>query len=706
MNRNKKILHKAAVNVLGFTIASAVAAGTVGEFAAPVSVWAAETQNQEARKTVYLNGSAKASEKADGSTEEKAVSSLGKALKCAGENGLILVSGTVIIDEKTELEIPSNVTMKRADGFEGKLIKITGKGTLTIWGKEIQAADIDTDSAEAGKEAFQIKFREDQKKPEEQQENTSEETSKTEKPDVSEEEQKPQKPDEPEKEPNEEEEHGGVEETPEEKNPEDSPQEQPETEQPDVSEEEQNPQQPDEPEKQPDVEKPSEPEAKPEEEKPETDVPEKEDTKEDISEQQPDIQQPDGTEKQEAVLTVPEKLVFQTKEEWKNFSFEEEKEFSGEGTFAWEDNTDLTEYETQMTLRFTPENLEKWDYTKISGWEEDSQTVVRKVQIVVEELKKTETEKPEIEEEQKPTQPQEEQGTDSKEEVTIIPVEPTVPEEEKQEQQNPSVENSAQPGKLGEVAQEAPEVIPVGSLIDESGVQVYADFLPFYVDLQVSYNDSVSQLPDAGIGEILSAYELKLWDLKNNTEYQIPEDKKVKVLIPLPENADCYSDLAIAHYLGNNEYEYFIFDKDGKIGNMTIEVKDGEEYLAFETASFSPFNVGGHQIVGPGITSPGHTPSTGTGNQSTQQSGQQQSQQSNNSSAQNNASQSSQGTSTTQKKPGNQTVSGSGSSNVTIIHTVKTGDDTEIAQYVLLGVGALALGAGAVVVKKKKKQDK
>ena len=682
MNRNKKILHKAAVNVLGLTLASAVAAGTVGEFAAPVSVWAAETQKQEVRKTVYLNGSTKASEKADGSTEEKAVSSFGKALKCAGEDGLILVSGTVVIDEKTELKIPSNVTIKRAEGFEGKFVKITGKGTLTILGKGIQASDVDTDSAEAGKEAFQMKTAEEQKKPEDQQENTQEETPKPEKPDASEEEQKP---DAPEKEPNEEEKLDGVEDgvdqAPEEKNPEDSQQGDSET--------EQKPQQPDVPEQQPDIEKPSEPETKPE--------------KGPEAPQQPDIQQPGETEKQEAVLTVPENLVFQTKAEWEEFSFEEEEGFKGEGTFAWEGNTELTAYETQMTLRFTPENLKKWDYTKVSGWEEDSQTVVRKVRIFVEELKKTETEKP--------AQPQEEQGAESKDEVTIIPVEPTTPEEEKQEPQKPPVENSAQPGKLGEVAQEAPEVIPVGSLIDESGVQVYADFLPFYVDLQVSYNDSVSQLPDAGIGEILSAYELKLWDLKEDTEYQIPEGKKVKVLIPLPENADCYSDLAIAHYLGNNEYEYFIFDKDGKVGNMTIEVKDGEEYLAFETASFSPFNVGGHQIVGPGINSPGHKPSTGTGtgagSQSTQQSGQQQSQQNNPSSGQNNASQSSQETSTTQKKPGNQTVSSAGSSNVTIIHTVKTGDDTEIAQYVLLGAGALALGAGAVVVgKKKKKQDK
>lgn len=651
MNRNKKTLHKAAVNVLGFTLASVMTAGTVGELAAPVPVWAAQTQDQEVKKTVYLNGSAKASDTADGSTEEKAVSSFTRALKCAGENGVILVSGTVMIDEKTELEIPSNVTIKRAEGFEGKLVKITGKGTLTIFGAGIQAEDVDTDSAEAGKAAFQIKTAEEEKEPEAQQPEAPQETPETET---------------PEKEP--ETEHS---ETPEEK-----------------------PEQPQTPEQQPETEVP-------EEETPE--------------------QQPGETQKQEAVLQIPQKLVFETKAEWEDFAFEEETGFAGEGTFAWEGNTDLTAYESQMILRFTPNNLEKWDYTGIEGWEEDSQTVVRKIQVFVEELKenKESEAEPETEEDVKPEEPQEESDTtdskepskeeseeESKEDVTIIPVEPAVPEKEQQE---PSVENSAQPGKLGEVAQEAPEVIPVGSLIDESGVQVSADFLPFYVDLQVSYNDSVSQLPDAGIGEILSAYELKLWDLKEDTEYQIPEGKKVKVLIPLPENADCYSDLSIAHYLGNNEYEYFIFDKEGKVGNMTIEVKDGEEYLAFETASFSPFNVGGHQIVGPGITSPGHKPSTGTGTggQSVQQSGQQQSQQSNHSAGQSNAAQSSQGTSAAQKKPGNQSAANTGSSNVTVIHTVKTGDNTEILQYVLLGAGALALGTGAVLLgKKKKKQDK
>lgn len=58
------------------------------------------------------------------------------------------------------------------------------------------------------------------------------------------------------------------------------------------------------------------------------------------------------------------------------------------------------------------------------------------------------------------------------------------------------------------------------------------DFLPYYVHLQVSYNDELDQLPDAGIGQILSAYEIKLWDLKENEEYKIPEGNKVRVMIP------------------------------------------------------------------------------------------------------------------------------------------------------------------------------
>lgn len=265
----------------------------------------------------------------------------------------------------------------------------------------------------------------------------------------------------------------------------------------------------------------------------------------------------------------------------------------------------------------------------------------------------------------------------------VNPDEVVQPEEETQ----PEVTYQAEAGQNGEIAQEAPEALPVGSLIDETGVQVSGDFIPYYVDLQVTYNEAVNELPDAGIGEILSAYELKLWDLKEDKEYQIPEGRKVKVLIPLPENANCFSDLSIAHYLGNNRYEYFVFSKDGKTGNMTVEEKDGAEYLAFETASFSPFNVGGHQIVGPGVNSDNHKPSTGTSQSTTQTKP--------NTSASNSSAQSIVKPNTQKKPAQNNTTP--------VVQIVKTGDESKTVLYVLIGFGALIIAGLAVFFGKKKK---
>ena len=479
-------------------------------------------------------------------------------------------------------------------------------------------------------------------------------------------------------------------------------------------------------------------------------MPEPEQEEEKVPEQKPEEQpekpqeEPEQKPEEKITLEIPEKVILKTVKEWKDFDFAAAG-FAGNGTFAWEEEKEPEKYETERKVRFTPDEAAEAEYSKLPGWDTETKTIVRSVKVQVEDLKEPEqqengqTEKPEEEQKQdqvtdtkpeedknqpeetvKPEEKPEQENTgdkedpeNQKEEVTIIPVDPDAVVEEPEKNPETPV-NSAQPGKLGEVTEEIPESIPVGSLIDESGVQVSADFLPFYVDLQVTYNEAVNELPDAGIGEILSAYELKLWDLKEDTEYKIPEGKKVKVLIPLPENADCYSDLAIAHYLGNNQYEYFIFDKEGKVGNMTVEKKDGQEYLAFETASFSPFNVGGHQIVGPGTNSSGHKApsggsnaggtgnsgssagtSTGAGNGTGSAAG----------NSQNSQNSQTSGTASPQKKPA-QTATSGNSNGTTVIYTVKTGDGTEIARYVMLGAGALALGAGTVVFGKKKKESK
>ena len=684
MNRNKKNLHKVAANVLGVTLASALVTGAVAETAAPIPVFAAQQETQTQEKVVYLNGSIQAGEKADGTSQAQAVDSFEKAFSLAGGQGTVLVCGTVNVSTEKKLHIPAGVKIKKDNGFTGALVKVTGKGKLTVTGNGITAQDVDVSTAESGKDAFVIAKVPQVVMPEQITLNNLAEWNTcsfallgfagegtfawgTQTP------------------PSSYETEMKVVFTPKDTENYDyslvsgwDSQSKTVTRSIKVFIEA----------------------LKPQEEKP---------------------------AKPMAEVQIPAELKFATKEEFKNLDFINAG-FTGEGVFAWETQTEPSSYETKLNVVFTPSDTEKYDYTQNAGWNAENKTVVREVKVLVEELKEdlgtpeipeteapevvppteleTETpETPEIPETEVPEIPNGPETSLPTEPETETPEAPEVPETEMPEKDDvqieyidleqpaePEVEEEkeevvyqAEEGQTGEIAQEVPEALPVGSLIDETGVQVSGDFIPYYVDLQVTYNEAVNELPDAGIGEILSAYELKLWDLKEDKEYQVPEGRKVKVLIPLPENANCFSDLSIAHYLGNNQYEYFVFSKDGKTGNMTVEEKDGVEYLVFETASFSPFNVGGHQIVGPGVNSDNHKPSTGTSQSTTQT----------NTSASNSSTQSTVKPNT-QKKPAQKNTT-------SVVQIVKTGDESKTVVYVLIGLGALIIAGLAVFFGKKKK---
>ena len=660
MNRNKKNLHKVAANVLGVTLASALVTGAVAETAAPIPVFAAQQETQTQEKVVYLNGSIQAGEKADGTSQAQAVDSFEKAFSLAGGQGIVLVCGTVNVSTEKKLHIPAGVKIKKDNGFTGALVKVTGKGKLTVTGNGITAQDVDVSTAESGKDAFVIAKVPQVVMPEQITLNNLAEWNTcsfallgfagegtfawgTQTP------------------PSSYETEMKVVFTPKDTENYDyslvsgwDSQSKTVTRSIKVFIEA----------------------LKPQEEKP---------------------------AKPMAEVQIPAELKFATKEEFKNLDFINAG-FTGEGVFAWETQTEPSSYETKLNVVFTPSDTEKYDYTQNAGWNAENKTVVREVKVLVEELKEDlgtpeipETEVPEIPngpETSLPTEPETETPEapevpetemPEKDDVQIEYIDLEQPAEPEVEEEKEEVVYQAEEGQTGEIAQEVPEALPVGSLIDETGVQVSGDFIPYYVDLQVTYNEAVNELPDAGIGEILSAYELKLWDLKEDKEYQVPEGRKVKVLIPLPENANCFSDLSIAHYLGNNQYEYFVFSKDGKTGNMTVEEKDGVEYLVFETASFSPFNVGGHQIVGPGVNSDNHKPSTGTSQSTTQT----------NTSASNSSTQSTVKPNT-QKKPAQKNTT-------SVVQIVKTGDESKTVVYVLIGLGALIIAGLAVFFGKKKK---
>lgn len=779
MNRNKKGLHKVTANVLSLTLASVMAAGTVGEAVSAVPVYAAEssqTENSGTGVSVYLNGTLSGDNQGDGTTKEKAVSSIDQALKLAGSKGTILVCGPVTISSEKAVTIPEGVQIKRADGYTGAIMKITGKGKLTLTGGNLQSSDVDTSGAELGKEAFVQGTKTEAKKagqvtmnsqvtiaspeawnsfdfaaagfsgegsfawasqtaPEEYQttvqviftpaDTKNYDYSKVEGWDAA---------------------KGAVIRNVE-VTVESLKSSEPASSEGDTGENNTQEQMP------------------PEEtvEAPET----------------PEEQEPEETVPAAGSVTVPGEITLSKPEDIKNFDFAKAG-FAGEGSFAWEEETVPAAYETEIKVVFTPSDIEGKDYSQVEGWDAQKNQVIRTVKVLVESLKEDsntdnapadntdkdkdkdnekengesgdntkedadteqgkqdqtgsdqenasdqdniedQTENPDTEEKE-PGTAEEDQGTsnDQKEEEQESQESSNDQEKETSKDEEASREENSQEtdedfvqaeeGKTGEVAQEIPQAIPVGSLIDENtGVRVEGDFLPYYVDLQVSYNDELDQLPDAGIGQILSAYEIKLWDLKENEEYKIPEGNKVRVMIPLPENADSFSQLSIAHYLGNSEYEYYTLPTEEYPGNLTIITIEGIEYLTFETASFSPFNVGGSQLVGPGTQLPqsgsssqntGNNSSSGTsagtsstGNSQTgsSSSGQSVIQPSGNSGSQTSTS------SSQSRKTGNQ----SSSSKVTRV--VKTGDNAPIILYAATAAAALILAAVTFIIGKKKR---
>ena len=755
MNRNKKCLHKMTVNVLSLTLASVMAAGAAGEAVSSVQVYAAETSQTESAKTgatVYLNGTLSEDNKGDGTTKEKAVSSIDTALKLAGSQGTILVCGPVTISSEKTLSIPSGVQIKRDSGYTGAIIKITGKGKLTLSGSSLQTADVDTSAAEFGAGALVQKMNTETKKeakvsmasqvtvasPEawssfdfgtagftgegsfswaSQTAPTEYQSSvqviftpkDTENYDYS----KVQGWDSSRKAV-----VRNVKVTIESLKPAD----------PVAPEEEETSQQPD------------------------TSGQTTSEKTEEKDNQDSDTDKNSGQtgEKQAAgQVTMPEEVKLATPEDIKDFDFVKAG-FTGEGTFSWEKEFTPDTYETEVKVVFTPSDTEKKDYTQVEGWNEEKGQVIRTVKVHVESLKEESSETTEEKEEntdQKPENTPEGEQTPSEDsensdkeqtdkdtdidkdtdaEETSKETDPVKEDQETQDQEEASSEESesvsdeeeefvqAQPGKTGEVAQEIPQAVPVGSLIDaNTGIRVEGDFLPYYVDLQVSYNEDLDQLPDAGIGQILSAYEIKLWDLKEDEEYIIPEGKKVRVMIPLPENAGSFSSLSVAHYLGNSKYEYYTLPTEDYPGTLAVINIEGMDYLTFETASFSPFNVGGNQLVGPGTQTPqsGSSSNQNTGSSSTggntsgASTGTTGNSQTNSSGAASGQSvilpSGNSGTSTNTGSQTSNTAKKNNSSKT--VRVVKTGDHAPIILYAAAGAVAVILAAIAIIIGKRKK---
>ena len=218
------------------------------------------------------------------------------------------------------------------------------------------------------------------------------------------------------------------------------------------------------------------------------------------------------------------------------------------------------------------------------------------------------------------------------------------------------------------------------------GITVSGINLPWYVQFRVSSGDSY-QFTNESDAMIFQSYEFELWDLQNNTEYEIPSGEYISVTVPVKAGYQ----YTIEHLLDNGATETIIPSVDNDV-------------MVFSTHSFSPFGIAGsRQLVGPDSGEDSDTadtvtptPTTAASTQgTTTDSGSSNTVSMNNSSDNNSDNNTSSSSAQADSSAENETAKNN--------NAVNTGDTTPILPFVVLVVAAAVIIGAVVFIKKKKK---
>lgn len=646
-NNSRSYKNRILKTTLGITLAAMLVvqgAGTGMHMGLSQVAAAEQTDNAAKLKTVYVSGSGKKS--GDGTSKDTAVSSFEKAKSLAADSATILVCGTITISGETKLTMPSGITVKRADGFSGPIIKVEGSGKLTLSYGWLSASDVDTKSANLGTDAFVVgeKAKEENKENQEQkkEDNTSEDNSAD---------------------------KDAVKEDTKEESKEQAKEEQKE-----------------EPKEETPVKK---------QEAPAVTVPDSMTMKEPATLESMfmgDGFNGDGTFRFAEPEKVPDtyesthQIIF-TPNDTETYDYSGVPGWSAEGQQVVRSVTVYVE-----SLKAPEPSAEEKEEPKKeeAGTEEPKQDTDSGKTDQAEKPaddKDTDADKNDTDKTEKPVEDKKD-AKDKKEDASkreeTQKEESAKKDDASKKEESSKKENTDKKENVSskKESSEKAEKEPVGSLWDKAtDVKVSGDFIPSYVEVRVSLNTDVDSLPAADIEQILQAYEIELWDLKADKEYKIPDGKKVTVSIPVPKDADLYKKLVIGHYMEETgSYEYFTLGSN-------MNVSGG--YLVFETGSLSPFNVGGSQLVGIGTQSPNHKPTvpsagtTGNGGSS-----------SINKNGGNNGS-------STVKKPTNTSIK---KNNGAVVVNPRTGDESPILTYVLVAAAAVIVVVVLLVLGKRKKK--
>ena len=370
------------------------------------------------------------------------------------------------------------------------------------------------------------------------------------------------------------------------------------------------------------------------------------------------------------------------------------------GILEWADGSYVpTKRVESCQVLLTP--AEGQDLSHLEGWDEESGQVVGYINVVVadfgDDLADTDEEDPDedtAEDTTENTDTANKEETDSAEDVqvTVTPEET----EDKGESEEPSdniFDNPIQPEQKDDRPEDADDSISETEKEERAdinhtcnGITVSGINLPWYVQFRVSSGDNY-QFTNEDDAMIFQSYEFELWDLQNNTEYEIPSGEYISVTVPVKEGYQ----YTIEHLLDNGATETIIPSVEG-------------DMMVFSTHSFSPFGIAGSkQLVGPNSGSDSQaatptaapvtvTPVSDTGNSSTASGNEQ-----------NTGLDSSDNSAAADASDASSDDSQAEDSNASRQNSVETGDTTNIVPFVVL-IAAAVVVIGAVVFLKKKKK--
>ena len=122
-----------------------------------------------------------------------------------------------------------------------------------------------------------------------------------------------------------------------------------------------------------------------------------------------------------------------------------------------------------------------------------------------------------------------------------------------------------------------------------NGISVSGINLPWYVQFRAT-SGADYQFTNEDEANVFKSYEFELWDMKNNTEYEIPDGEYISVTVPVKAG---YT-YTIEHLLDTGAMETIVPSVEGST-------------MVFSTHSFSPFGIAGSKpLVGEELQEDGY----------------------------------------------------------------------------------------------------